>query len=144
MWMSNNSSSKWFILPNFFPKLSFLLLRDRDYKWSYLHMLCILTIFNVLCDSTEVERLLRNLILDSFARSRVQTPLEAKRIEKSIRVLRVLVFSFAWKKKARCLLQHATKNVFNTIKEYQLLLTHGDDYCNNAIACYSFMCLYDV
>ena len=51
-------------------------------------------------DSTEVERPLRNLILDYFARSRVQTPLEAKRIEKSIRVSRVLIFSFAGKTKA--------------------------------------------
>ena len=37
-------------------------------------------------DSTEVERALRNLVLDSFAGSRVWTPLKAKRIEKSIRV----------------------------------------------------------
>ena len=34
-------------------------------------------------DSTEVEQSLRNLVLDSFAGSRVPTPLDAKRIEKS-------------------------------------------------------------
>ena len=62
-------------------------------------------------DSTEVERSLCNLVLDSFAGSRVQTPLEAKRIEKSIQVSRVLVFSFAGKTKARCLLQRATSDM---------------------------------
>ena len=45
-------------------------------------------------DSTEVERSLWNLVLDSFTGSRVQTPLEAKIIEKSIQVSRVTVFTF--------------------------------------------------
>ena len=59
-------------------------------------------------DSTEEEQSLRNLVLDSFAGSRVPTPLEAKRIEKSIQVLRVTLSFLYWEMDAGCLLQRVT------------------------------------
>ena len=70
-----------------FCQILFLLLRDRDYKWSYLHLLCILTSFQVLHTSKAWSKNFFGLLLnlfDDFRRFSVMNHLKTKKVKKTV------------------------------------------------------------